>query len=144
MVLPRFISQALQGMPITVHGDGNQSRCLTYVGDAVKAMVDILVVPQAEGEVFNLGSEREISINQLASTVVETVHSSSPIVHVPYDKVFGPDFEDIHRRVPDISKIRRFIDFQPETEIQQVILEVAGAITPSLPGQKANPKGPQN
>lgn len=128
MVLPRFVSQALQDMPITVHGDGTQSRCFTYVGDAVKAMVDIAGAPHAEGQVFNLGSEREITINQLASMVKETLHSRSAIVHVPYDTVFGPDFEDINRRVPDISKVRRFIEFQPDTEIRQVIQEVAASM----------------
>ena len=132
MVVPRFVSQALQDEPITVHGDGAQSRCFTHVGDAVKAMVDIARVPQAEGQIFNLGSEREITINQLASAVKETLHSRSPIVRVPYETVFGPDFEDINRRVPDISKIRRFIDFQPDTEIPQIIREVADALAPGL------------
>lgn len=140
MVLPRFVLQALQDKPITVHGDGTQSRCFTYVGDAVRAMVGISVLTQAEGQVFNLGSEREISINQLASTVKQTLNSGSPIVHVPYDAVFGTDFEDIHRRVPDISKIRRFIDFRADTQIEQIILEVADALAPSLADSNCHPE----
>lgn len=139
MVLPRFVSQALQEAPITVHGDGTQSRCFTYVGDAVRAMVGIAGVAKAEGQVFNLGSEHEISINRLASIVKQTLNSGSPIVHVPYDTIFGHDFEDIHRRVPNISKIRRFIDFQPNTEIEQIILEIAYSLAPSTFSPKQNP-----
>ena len=140
MVLPRFVSQAMAGEPITVYGNGDQSRCFTYVGEVVKAMVDISHVPEAEGQVFNIGSLKEISINQLAKLVKNTVESDSPIVHVRYDSEFGSDFADIARRVPDISKIRRFIDFEPKTELDQVIREVAGSLAPMGAGSQLSPE----
>jgi UDP-glucose 4-epimerase len=128
MVLPRFVSQGLSGKPITVYGDGTQTRCFTYVGDTMKAMVDIAQVREAEGQVFNVGTDRESSINGLAALVKETLKSESHIMHIPYGEVYGPDFEDMHRRVPDISKLQRFIDYHPNTDLTQVIREVAQSI----------------
>jgi UDP-glucose 4-epimerase len=125
MVLPRFVSQATLGEAITVFGDGTQSRCFTYVGDVVKAMVDIAQLPQAVGEVFNLGSDLEIDINSLAALVKETLNSKSSIEHVSYSSAFESDFDDIHRRVPDISKIKAQIDFDPSTDLKWIIREVA-------------------
>lgn len=125
MVVPRFVSQALQGKPITVYGDGMQTRCFTFVSDVVKAMLDIVQVPAADGQAFNVGSDREITINQLAALVKETLTSTSPTVHVPYSEVYPSDFEDTYRRVPDISKIQKYIDYQPNTNLAQVIQEVA-------------------
>lgn len=125
MVIPRFVSQGLAGEPITVYGDGTQSRCFAHVGDVVKAMADIAEMPAAEGQVFNVGNDQEVTINTLASLVKETLESSSPIVHVPYENVLGPDFEDTPRRVPDISKIKRYIDYRPSTDLSLVIEEVA-------------------
>jgi UDP-glucose 4-epimerase len=125
MVVPRFVSQALQGKPITVYGDGLQTRCFTYVGHVVKAMMDIAQVPEGEGQVFNVGSDREVSVNELAALVKETLKSRSPIVHIPYSEVYPLDFEDTYRRVPDISKIQKYIDYQPDTGLAQVIHEVA-------------------
>jgi UDP-glucose 4-epimerase len=125
MVVPRFVSQAIQGKPITVYGDGMQTRCFTYVGDVVKAMIDIGQVAKAEGQVFNVGTDREVTINELAALVKETLKSTSPTVHIPYSEVYPSDFEDTYRRVPDISKIQEYIDYQPNTNLAQVIHEVA-------------------
>jgi UDP-glucose 4-epimerase len=126
MVIPRFVSQAIVGDPITVYGDGSQTRCFGYVGDVVGAMAEIAQLPEAEGQVFNVGSNREISINGLAALVKETLTSSSPIVNVPYQEAFGADFEEIPRRVPDIGKIQVYIDFHPDTELATIIEQVAG------------------
>ena len=125
LVLPKFVSQATLGETITVFGDGTQSRCFTYVGDVVKAMVDIAQLPQAVGEVFNLGSDLEIDINSLAALVKETLNSKSSIEHVSYSSAFESDFDDIHRRVPDISKIKAQIDFDPSSDLTWIIREVA-------------------
>ena len=125
MVLPRFVSQALEGNPITVYGDGCQTRCFTFVGDAVDAIIKISQVSEAEGLVFNIGSNREVSINELASLVKETLSSTSPILHVPYAEAYGAEFEDVPRRVPEISRILRYIDFQPYTELGRIIGDLA-------------------
>ena len=125
MVLPRFVSQALDGQPITVYGDGQQTRCFTYVGDAVDAAIRVSQIAEPEGQVINLGHDKEVTINDLAALVKDTLNSNSPIVHVPYAQAFGAEFEDTARRVPDISKIQRYIDFYPSTELKWVILEVA-------------------
>ena len=125
MVLPRFVSQALLGEPITVYGNGEQTRCFAYVGDVVKAMIDIGEVAGAEGEVFNLGGDREIAINSLAALVKETLGSNSPIQHEPYDSAYGSEFAEIHRRVPDISKIKQHIDYHPCTDLAWLIREIA-------------------
>ena len=97
MVLPRFVEQALQNAPITVHEDGEQTRCFTHVEDVTRAMVDISGVPAAQGHIFNVGSNQEITINGLAALVKETLESDSPIVHIPYREVHSTDFEDILR-----------------------------------------------
>lgn len=125
MVLPKFVSQAMSGQNITVFGDGSQSRCFTYVGDVVKAMIDIASLSNAEGEVFNLGSDREININSLAALVKDTLESESSIEHVPYDSAFTADFADVHRRVPDITKIKAHIHFDPCTDLSWIIREIA-------------------
>lgn len=130
MVLPRFVAQGLAGEPITVYGNGTQTRCFAYVGEVVKAMIDISQVPEAEGQVFNVGSDREITINRLAQLVRKTLKSASPIVHVPYSESYARDFEEVPRRIPDISKIQGYIKFHPETDLVQIISEIAG----SLPG----------
>jgi UDP-glucose 4-epimerase len=127
MVLPRFVSQALAGEPITVYGDGTQSRCFTNVDDVVGAIIDISRVPEAEGQVFNVGNNSEIDINHLAELVRDTLGSSSPISRVPYNEAYGTDFEDIARRIPGISKIQGYIDFQPETDLRPVIMRIASA-----------------
>ena len=126
MVVPRFVSQALKNEPITVYGDGNQARSFTYVNDAIDGAIKISQISRAEGQIFNLGSNKEVTINELATLVKRTLNSNSEIVHIHYSQAYGAEFEDVSRRVPDISKIQSYIDFHPHTDLQQVVLEVAG------------------
>lgn len=121
MVIPRFIRQALQNEPITVYGDGNQSRCFTYVKDAVKAISDIVKKDQAFGQVFNLGGTEEITISDLAKKIISMAGSKSEIVYVPYDKAYSSGFEDMHRRVPDITKIKKMIGYAPSVTLDEIL-----------------------
>lgn len=125
MVIPTFVRQAIRSEPITVYGDGTQSRSFTYVGDAVRALLDLPTRPEAFGEVFNVGGGREITIMGLAELVRERTGSSSEIVTVPYDEAYAPGFEDMHRRVPDISKLNRVTGYQPEVDLDEIIDRVA-------------------
>ena len=124
MVVPRFIKSALLNEPIIVHGDGTQSRCFTYVKDAVSAVVTLMETEEAVGEVFNIGSTREIQIRDLARRVIELTCSDSEIDYVPYKDVYGEGFEDVERRVPDISKIRDLIDWRPETKLDELLQKI--------------------
>ena len=126
MVVPNFVSQALNGDPITVFGDGEQTRCFANVADITRAMADLLSCPAAEGEVVNLGSASEISINNLAQTVKDTLQSNSEITHISYDEAYEDGFEDMLRRVPDLSKAKRLLGYAPTIDLEQTILEVAG------------------
>ena len=128
MVLPRFARQAIAGEPITVYGDGLQKRSFTYVEDVVRAMADIAEVPAAEGEVFNVGSDSEISILNLAEDVRRIVASSSEIVHVPFAQVYGEAFEEPVRRLPSIEKIQGYIDYRPSTPISAMVEKVVESI----------------
>jgi UDP-glucose 4-epimerase len=124
MVLPTFVSQAIQGKPITVFGDGNQSRCFGHVSDVVKALVELSQEEQALGRVFNIGSNQEISILQLAKRVRELSNSSSEIQLIPYDQAYGEGFEDMPRRVPDITRVQQLIGYQPSKDLDQIIQSV--------------------
>jgi len=121
MVIPRFVQQALSGEPITVYGDGKQTRCFAYVTDIVDAMIKLAEHPDAEGEVFNLGSQEEITIMDLAKKVKEKTKSSSPIVNIPYDEAYEIGFEDMRRRVPDISKAKKVIGFSPKISLDEIL-----------------------
>ncbi len=125
MVLPTFVSQALSGKPITVFGDGKQSRCFTWVGDAVRAIIDLSQHPDAVGNVFNIGSEHEVTIFELAKLVKEITNSSSEIVFVPYDKAYEEGFEDMGRRVPDLTKIQDMIGYKQTVNLPNIIGQVA-------------------
>lgn len=111
-VVARFAAQAVQGKPITVHGDGEQRRCFTFVEDTARATVLAAGSDAAVGEIFNVGSEDEVSINQLAAMIRDWMRSPSQIVHVSYDQIYGANFEDIRRRVPDLTKARRVLGFE--------------------------------
>jgi UDP-glucose 4-epimerase len=124
MVLPTFVRQALAGQPLTVFGDGTQSRSFTYVGDVVNALIALAQEPRAVGEVFNVGSTTEISIKELAQRVRALAGSESPIHFVPYDKAYEAGFEDMPRRVADISKIRTLIGFEPRLGLDDIIRSV--------------------
>jgi UDP-glucose 4-epimerase len=124
MVLPTFVQQALAGQPITVYGDGTQSRCFGYVGDVVGALVGLVQDPRAIGEVFNVGNDQEISIRALAERIKTMTHSASEIVTLPYDEVYEAGFEDMARRIPDLGKIRKLIGYEPTVQLDRIIEEV--------------------
>jgi nucleoside-diphosphate-sugar epimerase len=124
MVLPTFVRQALAGEPITVFGDGTQSRSFTYVGDVVDALVTLALEPRAIGQVFNIGNTGEISIRDLAARVKAMTDSRSPIHLVPYDEAYEAGFEDMPRRVPDISKLAQLIGYQPKVDLDDMISRV--------------------
>ena len=121
MVLPRFISQALRGEPLTVYGDGSQSRTFTYVGDAVEALIRLAEVPAAEGEVVNVAGHEEITILELAKRVISITGSSSDLLLVPYEDVYGEGFEDLQRRAADTSRLERLTDFRCQTSIDETL-----------------------
>ncbi len=121
MVLPNFVRQALKGNPITVYGNGKQSRCFCYVGDVVAALVGLIQKPEAIGQVFNIGSTEEISIEGLAALVKEKVGSTSPISYVPYDQAYEEGFEDMVRRIPSIEKISKCIGWRPVTPLSATV-----------------------
>lgn len=121
MVLPRFVSWALTGSPIVIHGDGKQSRCFGWVGDVAQALAGLSETESAEGAVFNIGSDEEVSINELAELVKEVTGSESPIVHMTYENAYGRDFEDMRRRVPDLRKIRATIGYAPTKSLRQIV-----------------------
>lgn len=124
MVIPNFVERALRDEPIEVYGDGEQSRCFTHVSDVVRAIVDLLNSSEAEGQVFNIGGVEEITINALAVRVRELVGSASSIIHIPYDDVYGNGFEDMRRRSPDISKLRRTVGYEPTYAIDGILESV--------------------
>ncbi|WP_353987884.1 NAD-dependent epimerase/dehydratase family protein [Ruicaihuangia caeni] len=125
MVVPNLVGQALRGEPLTVFGDGRQTRCFSYVGDIVPAIVRLIMEPAAAGQAFNLGGAHEVSILELAERIVEITGSSSPIVLVPYEQAYAPGFEDMRRRVPDNSRAEALVGFAPATSLDDVIREVA-------------------
>ena len=124
MVLPNFARQALTGEPITVFGDGLQSRCFGHVADTCEAVVRLLHTPEARGQVFNLGTDREVSILELAKMVRERAGSESEIVFVPYEEAYTEGFEDMPRRVPDASKLERATGFRYETALETIVDDV--------------------
>jgi UDP-glucose 4-epimerase len=124
MVIPTFVRQALSGRPITVYGDGKQSRCFGYVGDIVKALIKLMDDQAAVGQVFNIGSDQEVTILELAERVKELTNSDSEIVFVPYDEAYEEGFEDMPRRVPDISKVNSQIGFHPEMSLDGILQSV--------------------
>lgn len=124
MVVPRFVRQALRDEPVEVYGDGQQSRCFAYVEDVVRAVVRLAEVPEAVGQVFNIGSTEEVTIAELAERIIRLTGSRSQIRMVPYDEAYAPGFEDMRRRVPDLEKIRRLIGYQPHYTLDQILERV--------------------
>jgi UDP-glucose 4-epimerase len=121
MVVPRFVRQALDGVPITVYGDGRQSRCFTDVEDTVRATIALSVAPAAVGEVFNVGTTHELTIRALAERVRALAGSDSPIVLVAYEEPYQPGFEDLRRRVPDIRKAERVAGYRPRVSLDETL-----------------------
>ena len=124
MVVPRFIKQALLNKPITVYGDGTQTRCFTHIDDVVEALTKVMENKKCEGEIFNIGNPDEISIYDLAKLIIKMTNSSSDIIKIPYENVMGANFEDMKRRVPDISKIKSFIDWEPKRKLKNIIEDI--------------------
>ena len=124
MVVPRFVRQALAGEDLTVYGDGEQRRCFCHVLDLVRALVALLDHPDAVGDVFNVGAQHEVSMNDLARVIVEMTGSSSRIVHIPYDEAYEEGFEDMERRVPDISRIHTLTGWQPSRSLDEILRDV--------------------
>jgi UDP-glucose 4-epimerase len=124
MVIPTFVKQALAGRPITVYGDGKQSRCFGYVGDIVGALMGLMEHEDAVGQVFNIGSNEEITILEVAQRVKELTQSTSEIVFVPYDEAYEEGFEDMPRRVPDITKVRNLVGFKPQMSLDGILKTV--------------------
>lgn len=125
MVIPRFVRQALTEEPITVFGTGDQSRCFCHVADVIQALLALLDRPDyTSGQIYNIGSSEEVTINQLANRVIERTDSTSEIVHIPYSEAYAPGFEDMQRRVPDIRKIHSAIDWQPTHNLNQILDDV--------------------
>jgi UDP-glucose 4-epimerase len=124
MVIPRFVSQALAGDPLTVYGDGTNSRCFAHVKDAVRALTRLMETDVAVGEVFNIGNNHEISILDLAYKIIEMTGSSSEISFVPYEIAYEESFEDMPRRVPCLEKIERTIGWRPEADLEEIISSV--------------------
>jgi UDP-glucose 4-epimerase len=131
MVIPTFVGQGLRGEPITVYGDGSQSRCFCYVEDVVKALVRLADHPRAVGEIFNVGSPDAITINELAELVRDMTGRRSEIVHLSYEEAYEAGFEDMPQRVPEIAKIRSLIGFTPSLGIRDIVASVIAALRPA-------------
>ena len=137
MVVPRFVRQALAGEPLTVYGDGQQSRCFADVEDVVDAVVRLAAHPEADGRIFNIGSTEEVTILALARQIIALTHSASPIVMVPYDQAYEPGFEDMYRRVPDISQVAALINYQPRYRLTNTLKRIVAHFQAT-----ASPTGP--
>jgi len=124
MVVPRLVHQALEGAPLTVYGDGAQTRCFCHVTDVVDALVRLLNEPTAVGDVFNIGSTEEVSIEQLARLIIDKTSSTSPVLHVPYDVAYEVGFEDMVRRVPDVSKLESLTGWHAQRSLAQILDDV--------------------
>ena len=131
MVLPRFVKAALNNEPINIYGDGTQSRVFCHVQDAIEALLALVATDTTINEVYNVGGTGEITIKQLAETIIKQTNSKSTIEYIPYEKAYAPGFEDMQRRVPDISKIKDAIKWQPQRDLSQIISDVASHITNS-------------
>jgi UDP-glucose 4-epimerase len=131
MVVPRFVRSALKNEPINIYGDGTQSRAFCHVYDAVEALLALVGTDKTINEVYNVGGTGEVTIKQLAESVIKQTNSNSTIEYIPYEKAYAPGFEDMQRRVPDISKIKQELNWAPKNNLSQIIADVAQHITNS-------------
>jgi UDP-glucose 4-epimerase len=143
MVLPRFVRQALASEPITIYGDGKQSRCFGDVADIIDAIVQLAFHPGAIGQVFNIGSTEEVTMNELAERVLEATGSPSKIVYVPYEEAYAPGFEDMRRRVPDLTKIHQLIGYEPHYSLEDTLHRVIAYEREQLLKQSKEPTLPR-
>jgi UDP-glucose 4-epimerase len=128
MVVPRFVQAALKNEDIIVHGDGQQTRCFAHVADVVGGLIKCLEVPQAFGQVINVGNDTEVSINQLAQTCVDLTQSKSQIRHIPYSEAYGEGFEDMRRRVPSLEKAHRLLGYRPTRNLNDIINDIVSSV----------------
>ncbi|MGH7592250.1 MAG: NAD-dependent epimerase/dehydratase family protein [Gemmatimonadales bacterium] len=135
MVLPAFAEQALRHQPITVYGSGGQSRCFGHVRDAVEALLRLIAAPEAIGDVFNIGAAEEVTMDALAAMVRTAAGSRSEIVHIPYAEAYAAGFEDMQRRVPDVTKLERLTGFRPMTPLRDIVADVVAYQRTRLAGR---------
>jgi UDP-glucose 4-epimerase len=131
MVVPRFVRSALENEPISIYGDGTQSRVFCHVDDAIEALLSLVATDKTINEVYNVGGTGEITIKELADQVIKETKSQSSIEFIAYEKAYAPGFEDMHRRVPDISKIKQDLGWMPKKNLSQIIADVAAHISNS-------------
>jgi len=124
MVVPRFVKQALKGQPLTVYGDGYQTRCFANVKDIIPSLIKLMEHPHSKGEIFNLGSDEEVTIKELAQKIKSLTASPSKIVFIPYEKVYGRYFEDMIHRKPDLSKVKNLIGYEPKISLEESLKEI--------------------
>lgn len=141
MVLPNFVRQALDGAPITIFGTGRQSRCFCDVRDTIEAVLRLIAKENAIGEVVNIGSDEEISIEGLAHIVKQRTESESPITYIPYDQAYEPGFEDMQRRVPALEKLQRLTGFRPATPLSEIVDRVVAHFQSKADGEVAQAAG---
>ena len=125
MVLPRFVKAAKENQPLQVHGDGSQSRTFGHIADAIDAVFALLDTENSIGEVFNIGGQGEITIKDLAQKVIAQTNSKSELQYIPYKEAYGAGFEDMQRRVPDLTKIKNLTGWQPKRDLTQIITDLA-------------------
>lgn len=139
MVIPRLVRQAVAGQPLTVHGDGRQTRCFCHVADVVVALLRLIDDPRTYGEVFNVGSQEEICIKDLAERVIGCTGGGSAIRLVPYEQAYSAGFEDMQRRVPDITKVKGLIGWHPTRTLDNILAETVAEAMAEQPGLYARP-----
>lgn len=136
MVVPRFVQAALKNEPLEVHGDGKQSRCFGHIADVVEGLTAMMENPACFGQVINMGSDTEVSINDLAEKAIALTSSNSKIKYIPYSEAYGEGFEDMQRRVPSLEKAKRLIGYQPTRSLDDIINDVAGELRQNKPESK--------
>jgi UDP-glucose 4-epimerase len=129
MVVPRFVNAALNDEPINIYGDGTQSRVFCHVLDAIEALLQLVATDKTVNEVYNVGGQGEITIKKLAETIITQTNSKSNIEYIPYEKAYAPGFEEMQRRVPDVSKIKEALNWSPQRGLTQIIADVTSHIT---------------
>lgn len=143
MVVPRFVRQALANEPLTVYGDGDQSRCFADVADIIDAIVKLAAHPRAVGEVYNVGSTEEVTIRELAERIIAATGSQSEVVYVPYEEAYAPGFEDMRRRVPDLEKVHQLIGYEPRFTLDETLKRVIDFERQQIKKQSKEPTLPR-
>jgi UDP-glucose 4-epimerase len=132
MVVPRFVESAIKNLPITIYGDGNQTRCFAHIADVIDAVMAVAFAESTLGKVINIGNNFEISINDLAKKVISETSSKSEIVYIPYSEAYGEGFEDMERRVPNIELINELVGWKPQHDLTQMISDISSEMKSKL------------